>query len=113
MKGYRFHLEYETNALKRKGTRKELGPHRGNVIALSTESKPYANGLVQGRVRDYVQEGYSGVYSWPNSGVNWGATSLDFLRTNTRRISEAQARQIHPALFARLAEDAEREAATV
>ncbi|GAC1371029.1 MAG: hypothetical protein NVS3B25_18990 [Hymenobacter sp.] len=87
MKNYRFYLEYETPADKRKGTVKAPGKHLGNVVAIDTEIR---------------LEGFSGVYNWPDSAVNWGTVSAGYLRDNCRRIPETLARQIHPNLFVRL-----------
>lgn len=103
MKGFRFYAEYPDNKSKRKGTRKKLGPHSGNVVAISiaAESNRGSTG----------PEGYSSVYDYANAPVNWGAVSREYLRDNCRRISEAQAREIHPQLFGRLKYDEECEEA--
>ena len=52
-------------------------------------------------------EAICGLFEQPNSVVCGGAVSLEYLRRKCRRIHEAKARTIHPALFARLDEDEE------
>ena len=101
MKGFQFQLEYKTDKDRKAATRAKLGNHMGTVIALSTESKPYTSG------RDVMQEGFTAVYCWADSDVCWGATSRDYLRTRCLRLSEAEARKIHPSLFTRLDLDQE------
>jgi hypothetical protein len=39
------------------------------------------------------------IFDWPNSPVAGTGVSLDYLRQKCKRISEAQARTIHPVLF--------------
>jgi len=97
MKGYKFYLEYPNAKAKRHATRASLGDHSGNVIA--TWEDPYISPR-----GDAVIEAFSAVYAWENSPVNFGAVSLDYLQDRCKRISEKQARAIHPALFTRLDE---------
>lgn len=104
MKGYRFFLEYPDAKSKRKGTVKNPGPHSGNVVAISTDLKPYSAG--DGEIK---QEGYTAVFDHPDSSVCWSSATWGYLRQQCRRIPEALARTIHPQLFKRLAEDAERD----
>lgn len=92
MKGYRFYLEYETPADKRRGTVKRPGPHTGNVVAVDLETPAWP-----GRVL-----ALSSIFSYADSQVCWGEVSWDYLQANCRRIPEALARAIHPALFERL-----------
>ena len=47
-------------------------------------------------------EAISGLFNHPSSVVCGSAVSLDYLRAKCKRISEAKARAIHPALFDRL-----------
>jgi hypothetical protein len=107
MKGFRFYLEYPTNKAKRQGTVKVPGPHMGTVVAIATDLTPFGSG----KWEDWKLEGYSAVYEHADSAVCWGSASLGYLRDNTRRIPEALARQIHPALFQRMAEDEARDKA--
>jgi hypothetical protein len=87
MKGYRFYEEFETNAKKRKRI------SGGNVVALLLDERgrPYWNGTTYDCI--------SAVYSHPNSGVASTGASPDYLAKNCRRISEEDARRIHPVLF--------------
>lgn len=90
MKGIRF---YEEFANKRRGV------SAGNVVAIYTEDA-------------YMHQptlwGLASVYAHPNSVVAGTGVGRDWLRGNCKRVSERQARIIHPALFERLdADDAE------
>lgn len=87
MKGYRFYSDFRNTVDKRKNV------HRGSVIALllGTNGRP----LWSGSIADCI----AGVYDWPDSGVATTGVSGDYLRTRCKRITEAKAREIHPALF--------------
>lgn len=87
MKGYHFYLEHETPADKRKGK------HNGNVFAAYVEQERGHSGKL---------EGLGAVFYWPNSPVCVASAHPDYLRRHCKRISEAKAREIHPALFAEL-----------
>jgi len=92
MNGVRFYLEYPNSAEKRKATRKRLGNHSGNVIAV-LDNGIYFSG------KQAVKDGIAAVYDWPNSPPASTAVSLEFLQERCKRISEATAREIHPELF--------------
>jgi hypothetical protein len=47
-------------------------------------------------------EAIAGVFDQPNSPVAGTGVACDYLRRKCKRISEAKARTIHPALFERL-----------
>ena len=94
MNGYKFYLEYPNAKEKRKATRRDPGNHNGNVIATWGNPYPTANGP--------QVEAMSAVFYSNNSGVAVGAVALDYLSERCKRISETQARDIHPALFERL-----------
>ena len=94
MKGYYFYLEYPTNKDKRAGTRKNPGNHSGTVLAVYTDPEySWSNG------KDITTECIGVVQDIPNSDVCTSACSWGYLRENCKRISEAQARTIHPKLF--------------
>ncbi len=95
MKDVRFYLEYESKAKKRKGTRKELGDHAGNVVAIFPD-----DGFFSGN--DYLIGAVSATFYQENSDVSSGSVSRGYLDEKCKRISEAQAREIHPKLFAYL-----------
>lgn len=97
MKSYHFYLEYPSKAAKRAATRKNLGNHSGNIIAVDSER---ANSWLSDRqvMRDCV----SAVTSYPNSDVCGSSASMDYIRENCKRVSEKQAREIHPNLFSTL-----------
>lgn len=90
MKGYRFYLEYDSPAKKRKGQ------DQGNVLAFDVDSPwwieddNYAHGCV------------AAVSFVPDSPVCFTTCYESYLHRNCKRISEKQARVIHPALFAYL-----------
>jgi hypothetical protein len=98
MKDIRFYLEYSTKADRRQATRKALGNHDGNVFAARADCGSF---LSDGEA---CIEGLGAVYYRPNSPVASTSASLDHLSTRCLRISEAQAREIHPELFKRLDE---------
>ena len=99
MRGYRFYLEYQNNADKRRGTVKSPGTHCGTVVAVSTDrSRGYISG------GHYVMEGVSSVFQVPDSSVTTTAISPEYLRQDCRRIPEVMAREIHPTLFRYLEE---------
>lgn len=89
MRGFRFYEE-----LTDKGKATESS--KGNVIAAYVADGPFwgATGA--------LYECFSALLFESNSVVCGGSVSLDYLRDNTRRVSEARAREIHPALFDRL-----------
>lgn len=92
MRGVKFYLEYPNSTEKRKATRKALGNHSGNVIAVLENGLFISGGQV-------VTDGIAGVYDWPDSPPASTGVSLDYLRERAKRISEATAREIHPELF--------------
>lgn len=95
MKGIRFYLEYRNPEDKRKATRRKLGNHEGTVIALFLDTwQP--NGV------DNTADCMAGIYKHPDSPVVGTSVSEGYLRDRCKHISEAQAREIHPALFERL-----------
>jgi len=79
-----------------------LLPDGANVCAVHVASAEQAQ-RVTGRV-----EGYVPVYDHPDSPVEWGA--LDPAQVEAYKpLSEAEARERHPALFRRLDENAQSE----
>lgn len=80
MKGYRFYLEEDV----------------GTVIAVHIPSDKYEQ-------RWFAETGMytcvHGVFSRENSPVCVGETHVDYLRDRCKRISEEEAREIHPMLF--------------
>lgn len=88
MKGVRFYLQHDTPRDKRKGK------HNGNVFAAFYENKFFS--------RLWLVEGVGAVFYTPNSAVAGTSAAIEYLDSNCKRISEAKAREIHPALFAYL-----------
>ena len=97
MKDYTFYLEYPTLKDKRKATRKELGNHSGTVLAV------YGDWFNIGHY--YKKECVSSVYDKPNSDVCCSSCDSGYLNDKCKRISDKQAREIHPKLFQYLDED--------
>lgn len=93
MDGVRFYLEYENKTEKHKGTRKKPGKHTGNVLALYHENGHMTR-------EGWTCEGTGAIFYHPNSAVGSCGVGIDYLRDKCKRISEAQARDIHPQLFA-------------
>lgn len=100
MKGYRFYADYSSKAHKRADTtprhvRKD-GPTpkpASNVVAvyLGDDGRELYNG-----------GGYdcaTGIFDTPDSPVATSGVSPGYLRERCRRISEAEARRIHPRMF--------------
>lgn len=98
MTGFRLYLEFPSATAKHNSGRSNQG-HAGNVFAAYTE-RPYRRIGHDGR---YVNDGVGAVLDEPNSPVASCAANVDeWLRKKCKRIPEALARQIHPALFAYL-----------
>lgn len=95
MKGFFFYLEYPSATEKNKGTRKNPGNHTGNVIAADTERE---NWWLSGK--EWMISTISAVQDFPNNPVCGSSASWSYLQQNCKRISEKQAREIHPNLFA-------------
>jgi hypothetical protein len=95
MKGIRFYLEYPNQTEKNKATRENLGNHSGLVIAVFEGTEAIGQSGPQ-------IDALSGLTERENAPVASGAVSFDYLRERTKRISEDQAREIHPELFKRL-----------
>lgn len=95
MKEFIFYLEYPTNKDKRAGTRKNPGNHSGNCIAVPLDERknPY---WIPGTMK---MDCYGAVFFRENSDCAGSTCHIDYLRENCKRISEAQARLIHPKLF--------------
>ena len=86
MKGIRFYLEYDTPAKRRKGE------HSGNVFAAF---------VCNGRAHNGGYDGLGALTYAPNSIVDSVSADAGYLR-RCKRISEKDARSIHPRLFAAL-----------
>jgi hypothetical protein len=92
MLGYKFYLEYPNNKEKRNGTRKVLSNHSGTIIAVIDDT------LRVGGMQDAI----CALQEIPNSPTCLSGVSLSYLAEKCKRVSEAQARDIHPILFKRL-----------
>jgi hypothetical protein len=102
MKGYRFYLEYPYKAKHVRDAK-----HEGNVLALLLDenNQPMVHLCAGGYCFDCVHA----MFAYPNSDVCSGSCDAEYLREYGKRISEAKAREIHPALFAVLDMDHSRE----
>ena len=87
MNGIRFYLEFTDKSKRQPG---------GNVVAVLTLNGAYWS---SGKV---CYEALAALFEQPDSPVAGSGVALDYLRQRCRRVSEAQARAIHPALFKRL-----------
>lgn len=92
MKGYTFHVEYKSNADKRKNR-----PHRGTVVAVERANGAYLSGT--GSPQEIMWGVIGSVEDVPDGGVCGCSVSQAYLRTHCRRVTEAEAREIHPTLF--------------
>ena len=104
MKWYRFYADYPSNSAKRKDAmspryKRKDGPTPApapNVIAVETDGPNVPYRIQQGRA---VADCTLGVFDIPNSDVAGSQVDFDYLRERCRRISETEARRIHPRLF--------------
>lgn len=96
MKNYHFFLEYSSKSAKRATTRKNLGNHTGNIIAVDSGDSFLSGGQV-------MRECVSALTLYPDSVVCGSSVSVDYIRENCKRVSEKVAREIHPNLFSTLA----------
>ena len=87
MQGIRFYLEFTDASKRRSG---------GNVVAALVANGSYWSG------KTVCYEALAALFDQPNAPVASTGVALDYLRLKCKRISEAKARLIHPALFARL-----------
>ena len=87
MNGIRFYLEFTDRAKRKPG---------GTVVAVLVLNGTYeSNGKI-------CYEAIAGLFDHSNAPVAGTGVALDYLREKCKRIREAKARAIHPALFARL-----------
>lgn len=87
MEGIRFYLEHDSKRDKRKGK------HNGNVFALYTDNAPWFS---DGKP---MYGGAGAVYFSANSPCCSTDASKEYLQDQCKRISEEEARKIHPELF--------------
>jgi hypothetical protein len=87
MTGIRFYEEFNDRS-KRKAS--------GTVVAALVLNGTYGSGS------KVCCEAIAGLFDQPDSPVAGTGVALDYLRQRCRRISEIEARAIHPALFQRL-----------
>ena len=87
MNGVRFYLEFSDSSKRQSG---------GTVVAALVINGSYWS---SGKL---CYEAIAALFDRPNSPVAGTGVALDYLRQNCKRISEARARIIHPALFERL-----------
>jgi len=87
MTGIRFYEEFRDKSKRQPG---------GNVVAALVLNGGYWSGGT------WCYEAIAALFDQPNSPVAGTGVARDYLRHKCKRISEAQARTIHPALFERL-----------
>lgn len=95
MKGFLFYLEYPNKTEKHKGTRKNLGNHKGTCVGVILDENN--NRLWQGNSLN--MDAITGVFDKPNSDCCFGGVGREYLDERCKRISEIQAKEIHPKLF--------------
>lgn len=96
MKGYRFYEE-----LRKKNRKGEES--RGTVVGLylDNDNRPLYCSPHSG---DWTMEAAVGVFDEPNSDVCSAQVSQKYLSEDCRRVSEKEARVIHPEMFRYLKE---------
>lgn len=92
MQGLTFYLEYPTKADKRKATRKNPGNHSGTVCAVHSGQWVWGRG-------SYIKDAFCAAFDRPNSPVCTSTVTPEYLQEYCKKISEKQAREIHPELF--------------
>jgi hypothetical protein len=95
MKGYRFYLEYPNSTEKKKATVKNLGNHKGNVVAVS-----FQDYRILHFEKDIQYDSFCAGTDHRNGYVVSGTCTEGYLRAVCKRIPENLARIIHPRLFA-------------
>ena len=101
MKGYRFYVEFENNAEKRRTTlNSSLLKFPRNCIALFLDenNKP----IYQIDNKGITYEGFVAVFFHQNSPVNVSGISAKYLDEKCKKCSEKLARKLHPELFNRI-----------
>lgn len=88
MKGMRFYEEYTDQHSRRQSA--------GTCVAVDTETGRLEN---LGDRLGWVYEGLAAVFTGRNGPVSSTGVSVDYLREWCKRVSEAEARDIHPRLF--------------
>lgn len=91
MQHFRFYQEFSDRARKNP---------TGNVVAAIAGNGAFVS---SGKA---CFEAIVALFDKPDSPVAGSSTSLEYLRTRCKRVSEAKARTIHPRLFERLDRDA-------
>ncbi len=91
MKGYKFYIEFDSNAQKRRATKKSLFPNAGTVGAIFGRPYVSTNGL--------KVDGIFSVQSLPNSGVCTQSVNVEYLQEKFKRVTVWEAVAIHPNLF--------------
>ena len=87
MNRIRFYLEYTDKSKRKPG---------GTVVAsLMLNGSYWSSGTI-------CYGAIAAVFDWPNSPVAGTGVACDYLRQKCKRINEAKARTIHPALCERL-----------
>lgn len=106
MKGYRFYAAYSSKLHRRMDTTprhvRKVGPTpnpAANAIAVFLDDD--GRELFNGESYDC----FAGIFDHPDSDVATSGVSPEYLRERCRRISEQEARRIHPRLFQRLDAD--------
>lgn len=90
MKNIRFYQEFSDEKTRKIPT--------GNVIAVITDNRGYPKYFNYGD-GNVTAECISAIYFEPNSECIGDDVSKEYLKENTKRISEVKAREIHPKLF--------------
>ena len=98
MKNIVFYLEYATNKDKRKATRKNLGNHTGNCIAVDRSTiridpSPFCKD-------DNINfDCFGAVYFQKDSDCCGSTCSQGYLTEKCKRVSEKTVLEIHPKLL--------------
>lgn len=89
MDGIRFYADYGSKKAKRRGG------DAPNALGILIDAKRFED-------KDVMYDAVAAVFDHKNSGVATTGVSRGYLRESCKRISESEARRIHPNLFALL-----------
>lgn len=96
MKTIKFYLEYPSIKDKINATRKSLGKHSGNCIAVIDNTKQLVN--MHGETY-CILDAICSVFYKDNSDVCYSTVNENYIWERCKRISEKSAKEIHPRLF--------------
>lgn len=101
MQDIRFYIDFGSAKAKRKANRTKapIASGAGNCLAISVSSYDYYVRTQGKAMFEGVATVYDRIYDDAPSPLASTAVSVEYLREACKRVSEAEARRIHPELF--------------